>query len=135
MKEKNAKSLSLMRSLSHIAVLIAAVGSLDFMYNGSNHQKSIILLLLFTGWVILPFAGLLVLDTIAKSWSSKARNQLYWFIFVMSVASLIAYSGVLLPSGTKTAFIFLVAPVISWLIIILVIMVSRYGRNQRDHIN
>ncbi|MEO5583781.1 MAG: hypothetical protein ABIR66_13915 [Saprospiraceae bacterium] len=135
MKPKNSTSRNIMRTLSRIAVLIASVGSLDFMYNGSHQQKSIILMLLFTGWVMLPFAGLLVFDTIAKSWSSRARNLLYWFILILSVASLIAYSGVLLPSGTKTAFIFLVAPVISWLIIILVIMVSRYGRDQRDHIH
>jgi hypothetical protein len=67
MKVKNTVGHNIMRTLSRMAVLIAAVGSLDFMYNVGHHQKSIILIILFTGWVILPFAGLLVLDTVAKN--------------------------------------------------------------------
>jgi hypothetical protein len=46
-------------------------------------------------------------------------------MIILAMVSLITYSGVLIPPGTKAAFIFLVAPLLSWLFIAIFFLVAR----------
>jgi uncharacterized membrane protein len=42
----------------------------------------------------------------------------------LTLGSLVSYSGVLSPPGTKPAFVFLVVPLISWLLMAIVIPIT-----------
>jgi len=107
------------------ALLAGAIGSLYFMFSAGRNQKSIILIALFTSWVLSPFLGLYAASGIFKQWSSRNRRSLYILMIIIAIGSLIAYSGLLVPPGTKPAFIFLVNPLVSWLLLVTFIMIVR----------
>ena len=114
---------SLRRIIALIGILCGAAGSMGFMLYAGRNNKSVLLILLFVAWVLFPFVVLLGAELISKSWSNLARLTLDILTIVLSIGSLVSYSGVLLPSGTKTAFIFLVFPLFSLLLIAIVILI------------
>jgi hypothetical protein len=126
-------NLIFLRILALIVMLVGAIGSLGFMFYAGRHQNSVILITLFTVWLLSPFAGLLIADKISKRWTVLARVTLCWLMLVLTFGSLIIYSGAISPPGTKPAFKFLVVPLISWIIIVTVIpIVNRLSHKSND---
>ena len=123
------KNNNLLHIIALISVIIGAVGSLYFMFNAGRHQKSVLLLTLFTGWVLAPFIGFVVADKIFTRWNIASRSKCWWLIIIISIASLIVYSGILLPRGTKLTFLFLIVPLISLLLIIITMFAVRNLKN------
>lgn len=95
------------------------------MFNSGRAQKSILLIVLFTGWVLSPFIGLFIAELISKRWLSKTRLAIYLLILFITLASLILYTGALSVPGTKPAFKFLIVPLISWVIILIIVPIKR----------
>ena len=91
-----------------------------------RHNSSLLLPILFILWVSSPFAALLIADRISKRWSIHTRITLYWLMLVIAAGCLISYSGLLSPPGTKGAFVFLVTPLLSWLLIVIGIPVASF---------
>jgi len=125
MADKKTSNLDLMQMVAMVVAIIGAIGALYFMFNAGRNQKSILLIVLFTGWVLSPFAGLFLATKIPNRWIIPGRVSLYWLMIILAIGSLVAYSGVLIPSGTKGAFIFLVTPFTSWIVITIVFLISR----------
>ncbi len=116
---------SLIQIISLVIVLVGVVASLVLvLYNGRNN-KSVILNALFVGWVLSPFIALLLTHKVSKRWTDFARKKLYYLMLVITIFSLLGYSGVLIPAGTKTTFVFLVVPLISWVLIAVLILIAR----------
>ena len=114
-----------MRTVALVVLLLGVVGSFSLvLYNGRNN-KSFLLIALFVVWVLSPFIGLFITDKVSKSWIYITRKTLYIIMLILTVASLLSYSGVLSPAGTKTAFVFLVTPLISWVVISIFILITR----------
>jgi hypothetical protein len=116
---------NLLQKSALAALLAGAIGSLYFMFSAGRHQKSFVLIALFTGWVLSPFLGLFAASELFKQWSSRNRLSLNILMIIIVIGSLIAYSGVWVPPGTKPAFIFLVNPLVSWLLLVTFIMIIR----------
>jgi len=112
---------SFMNTFAFIVVLGGGVGSLILMFTAGRNQRSILLIIMFTSWVLSPFIGLVVANVISKRWSMSTRTALYFLILFITLGSLICYSGAFNLSGTKPAFKFLIVPLISWLLIAIVI--------------
>lgn len=116
-------------TLLHIIALIVlfagAISSLILMFNAGHNQKSILLIVLFTGWVLSPFIGLFIADMISKHWLIKTRLTIYLLIIFITLASLLFYSGALNVPGTKPAFKFLIVPLISWVLILVIVPIKR----------
>jgi len=125
-KPNNHNSL---RIIASIVLFAGAISSLVLMFYAGHNQKSILLILLFTGWVLSPFIGLFIADMISKHWLPKTRLAIYLLIIFITLASLIFYSGALNVSGTKPAFKFLVAPLISWFLILVIVPIKRKRSN------
>jgi len=106
-----------------IVMIVGAIGSLGFMFYSGRYQNSVILIAFFTIWVLSPFVGLTVVVKISKRLTVLTRFTLYWLILVLSIGSLIIYSGAIITVGNKPAFKFLVVPLISWLLIVTVILI------------
>jgi hypothetical protein len=121
---ENNRSFSLLRTIALIALLFGAVGSLYFVINAGRNNSSILLPALFVIWVLSPFIILLIANSISKRWSFLTRKTIYWLMLIVTVGSLIFYSAFNTP-GTKRTFIFLIVPLISWLLIITVILMTR----------
>jgi hypothetical protein len=117
-------SVNLLRTLALTAVEAGAVGSFGLMLYAGGHNPSVLLVVLFAGWVLSPFMALLVANAVAKRWSILTRVTLYSLMLVIPLGSLVGYSGVLSPPGTKPAFVFLVVPLVSWLLMTITIPIA-----------
>ncbi len=108
-----------------LLVIVAAIYSLVMTMQTGRNNKSILLISLFVVWVLSPFAGLIIADS-----KSKIRSvSLHIFMIIISLGSLIGYGGILTPSGTKPAFIFIFIPFISWIFIGAFILIFRSKQN------
>ena len=114
-----------LRTVALILLVVGAVGSLYFMFNASRNQKSILLIALFTGWILSPFVGLFLADKFSKRWTVNVRASFYWLMIILTIVSLIGYSGAFNTPKTSNAFVFLIIPLISWLLIIITILIAR----------
>lgn len=72
----------------------------------------------------LLFSCLGVVAAKSTRWSVPAR-VIYSLMIFISVVSLIFYSGILSLEGTKPAFMFLVVPFMSWVIMVIALVISR----------
>src|SRR5665811_730866 len=118
---KKIFDLNFLRTIALIVMLVGAIGSLGIMFSAGRNQNSVILITLFTVWVLSPFVGLLIANKISKRWTVLTRVTLYWLMIVLTLGSLISYSGAFSQVGTKPAFKFLVVPLILWILIVTVI--------------
>ena len=132
----NLRSLSVLRTAALIALAAGAGGSIALMLRAGHRNPSRVLLILFAIWVLSPFVALLFAIIVSKDWSVLTRATLYGVILVLTVTSLAIYGDVALgPPRAKTAFVFVVAPPASWLLIAITIstaaLISR-GRSARS---
>jgi hypothetical protein len=121
---KKIFTLNFLRIVALIVVLAGTAASLVLMFNAGRNQKSIFLIVLFTIWVLSPFIALVVANVIAKRWSIPARVSLYLLMLFITLGSLFGYSGLLNPPGTKPAFKFIIIPLVSWLLIVIVFLIA-----------
>ena len=111
-----------LRTTALTVLLLGALASLGLMFYAGRRQPSWLLIVLFTGWVAGPFAGLLVADRASRRWSRAARLALYSVMLVSTAGSVSIYAFVGLgPPRAKPAFYFLAVPVASWLLAAIVI--------------
>ena len=122
---KKIRSTGIWRSIVLVMILIGSVGSIGFTLHAGGNNRSILLVALFVIWVFSPFMALLVVNIASKRWSNSARVAFLVLVIILTFGALAGYSGILTLPGTKPAFIFLIIPLISWLLIIIVIFLSR----------
>lgn len=118
-------NITFLRTVALILISLGAVGSLYFMFNAGRNQKSILLITLFTAWILSPFAGLFLADKFSNRWTVTVRAALYWLMIILTIVSLVAYSGALNTPRTKNAFVFIIIPLISWLLMSIAILIAR----------
>jgi hypothetical protein len=118
--------LGLLRGAALIAAPAGAVGSLALMFLVGRRQPSIILIVLFTGWVLSPFAALLWAEVLSKRWPVVPRATLHIVMLAITLGSLAVYGVVALgPPRPKPASAFLIVPLASWLLIATVAAAQR----------
>jgi hypothetical protein len=110
--------LDLFGSLALGIATAGALGSLAFTLQAGSHNSSVVLDTLFSGWVLSPFVVLIIFCILSRRMPSKKRVSLYFLIMGISIVSLLFYGRLLSFSEAKPAFIFLVFPLISWIIIL-----------------
>lgn len=110
-----AQRLRRARLAAMFACVAGADASLLFMYQVGQRNPSLVLMLLFTLWVLSPFVALLVSATVSPRWTAPSRAALSGVMFAVSVLSPLVYGGVALgPPRPRPAFAFLVVPFASW---------------------
>jgi hypothetical protein len=117
-------SISFLRIMALIGVLVGAADSLGMVLHAGRNNHSLLLVLLFVIWVLSPFITLGVANVVFKSWSVLKRLTLYWLTLALTIGSLVVYNGALSSLRTKPAFIFLAVPLASWLLIVIVLSVA-----------
>ena len=134
MTEKNTFNINFLRTVALTAVAAGAIGSLYCMFNAARNQNSILLIALFTAWVLSPFAGIIFTNKIFNPRAGYARTSLYWLMIILTIVSLVGYSGAFNTPKTKNAFVFLVIPFFSWLLITISILIARkFSRKMHDN--
>lgn len=120
-------------SLSPIAlfaVIAGAAGSVVFTLIAGHNNKSVLLVLLFVIWVLSPFVAMVVAAIHSRSWSVRMRSILLYMMIFLTLASIICYSGVMSPPGVKPGFVFLVIPLISWLVLLIIFLTVSVGQRR-----
>jgi hypothetical protein len=106
-----------MRNAALITILLGAAGSFGLMLYAGRNQPSLLLTVLFTGWVLAPFAALLWAHSASKGWTPLLQRTLYGLVFVIAAGSLAIYGSFALGAlKAKAGFIFLVVPAVTWLV-------------------
>lgn len=113
-------------ALAKIATLAGALVSLACMFWAGQHNRSVLLAALFTVWVASPFAALLWARRFAYWYTYAAQAMIYALVFLVSVGSAAFYvTAAFGPHWSKPALPFLAAPLLSWFVIALVVLVIR----------
>ena len=126
--------LGRLRVASLITVLSGAGGSVALTLYAGRHNDSLTLVALFAIWVLSPFVALLFLQAASKGWSFLTRAALDGLMIVLAVCSLAIYGArVVWPPKTHAAFVFVVVPPASWLLISAVVPTAGFisGRRSR----
>ncbi len=112
-----------MRKIAFVMLFVGAVSSLGLTLNAGRHTP-FFLLVLFVGWVLSPYITLLFVNIASKRWRFITPVTLYWLMLILSLGSLISYSTTISQHRTKPAFIFLIVPFISWILVLVVILID-----------
>ncbi len=120
------RSLGRLRAAALIAVLAGAAGSVGLTLSASQGRDlGLLAVLIFATWVFAPFAALALAHVVARRWLVHTRATLYCLMLVLTLGSLAMYVGdALLHPGTQDAFVFVVVPLVSWLLIALVVPIT-----------
>lgn len=121
----NNKFLIFARKAVLIVLLFGLIGSLYFVINAGRNSNSILLQGLFVFWVVSPFVAFLIANLISKQWTSLSRKFIYWLTVIVTIGSLVSYSGAFNTLQTKNAFVFLIVPFLSWLFFLIAILTIR----------
>jgi hypothetical protein len=116
--------LGLLHTVALIAVVAGAVGSVGLMLWVGHRNPSRLLLALFAVWVLCPFLALLLANIISRRWSVITRATLYCVMLVLTLGSLAIYCDVVLRPRSTPAFVFIVVPLGSWLLMVIVVPIA-----------
>ena len=100
-------------------LVVGATASLAFMLHFGS-RSGFILIGLFAGWVLSPFAVLAVADTRAKRWSVVTRTTLYVLMLILALGSIAIYGvNASTALSAKPAAVFLLVPLGSWFLLVI----------------
>src|SRR5262245_30508285 len=116
-QERHANGfLGFLREVSLGVVVAGAVCSVGLMLRAGRNTPRM-LLFLFVIWIMSPFVALLWANLNSKHWSLLTRATLYCMTIIITLVSLAIYGGIISPpAGLPPAFIFVVVPPGSWLL-------------------
>ena len=123
-------SLGRLRRAALIAVLVGAGSSVALMLRAGASSDERLLVVLIAGWVFAPFAALALAHVVAKRWSATTRATLYWLMIVLTLGSLAVYVSDAF--GPPTTEVYVVVPVASWLLIVLILPVAAFTSRRRS---
>ena len=89
---------------------------------------------LFVIWVLSPFIALVATHVVSKRWSILARAACYCMMIVLPLASLAIYGNdALRPRKAQAAFVYVIVPPASGLLIAIIVPVAAFlsGRRTR----
>ena len=132
--ESADRFLDLLRAVALLAAVAGAAGSLGLMLRAGERTPRF-LLVLFTIWVLSPFAALLWANMVSKRWSVLTRATLYCVTFIITLGSFAVYSEWVdvKPAGAASAFLFVAVPPASWVMMTIVVSSAAFLERRRSH--
>lgn len=125
--------LGFLRAVALLAVVTGAVGSVGLMLRAGRSAPRL-LLVLFVIWVLSPFVALAWANMVSKRWSVLTRATLSCVTLVITLGSLVIYGDVVLPpAGSPRAFVFVVVPPGSWLLMAIVVPIAALISRRLSH--
>lgn len=115
---------------ARVALLGGAAGSLALMMRAGARQRSLLLIALFTAWVLSPFLALALANVRARSWPARIRRALYAAAIGVAALCLCVYGFNAARGGMKAGFVYLVVPAAAWLVIGITVAAAAVVRRQ-----
>ena len=120
------------RLLRDVLLHLGIVGSIVLVLYAGRRNPSFFLMVLFVGWVCLPFLLAALASEKAEPWGAKARAIVDGGIVVVTIGSLSVYTAVALgPPRPKPASFFLLVPPASVLLMAAVFFLARTAGSKR----
>lgn len=124
--------LGLRRAVALRALLAGAVGSVSLTLYASRNAPRL-LIVIFALWVLSPFGVLALADAASARWPTFTRAALYGLMLALTVGSLAIYGAdVLRPPKAQAAFVLVIVPPASWLIIVTVLAIAAFRSARRS---
>lgn len=122
----HARFPAALQPIANAAMIVGAAISLGCTFWVGQHNRSVVLVALFTAWVASPFLGLLWARRVV-AWSGyAARAMVYGLIFLVAIGSPVFYGlSAFGMHWSRPALPFLAAPMAAWLLTAMVLMVVR----------
>jgi hypothetical protein len=118
------RMLGWLRSVALIVVAAGTIASEALVIRAGGRSQPV-LSVLFIIWILLPFVALAWANVVSKSWLAPVRISLYFTTIVIALGSLAFYGGVILPrAGSPRAFVFVMGPLASWAVMLIVVPLS-----------
>jgi hypothetical protein len=126
------RSLVPLRSVARAALLLGAAGAMILMLRAGGRSRPLLLVPLFAAWDISPFVLLWIADRFAASWTRASRTALYSLMVIVAVGSVAYYiADAIWPRPEQPAFPYVIAPPVSWLLIVAVLgMTAMFSRKR-----
>ena len=112
------------------ALLAGAAGSIALMLRAGARQRSLLLIVLFTAWVLSPFLALAIANVRARSWPPRTRRALYAAAIGVAALCLGVYGFNAATGAMKAGFVYLVVPAAAWLVIGVTVGAAALVRRQ-----
>ena len=114
--------------LAFIAVLVAGAVTSEVLLLRAGQRSPRLLLVLFTIWVLAPFAGLLWASRVSQRWSVMTRATLYCVGILIALASVAIYGEFVSvrPSGAANAFQWVMVPPVSLVVMTIVVAIASF---------
>lgn len=119
------KNMSDKKSLSISFLFVGALSSFVLMLYTGRNNSSVILLGLFTIWVLSPFVFLFWANRVSNRWAVFSSMPLNNLMLIISGGSLLAYIVAFFGTSKTPAFIYLLTPFLSWLILLISLFIAR----------
>ncbi len=115
----------LLQTLTPIIIVIGAIGSVVLVSLAGQRSNQHFLQLLFDIWVLSPFGIIILIKKFSKEWPTITQSMLNCMILFITVSSLIVYIIVNINPSTQLAFPFVIIPLLSWLMILIIILIAK----------
>ncbi len=97
------------------------------MFRVGRRNESALLMMVFAFWVLSPFVALAWASRVSKRWSALTRATLHIIILILTSGSLLIYGNVAFGAPRpQPAFMFLVVPFASWLLIAVALSIAAF---------
>lgn len=113
------------------ALVAGAAGSIALMLRAGSQQRSALLILLFTGWVLSPFLGLALANLRASRWPPRMRTALHATMIAVPCLCLALYTMHAVRGAMKAGFVYLVVPAAAWFLIAVALGVNAVASTRR----
>lgn len=115
-----------LRGAALIAVVAGAAGSVGLTLRAGRHTPRL-LLVFFVFWVLSPFAALAWANIVSQRWPLLTRATLYCVTLLVTLGSLAIYGELIKrPAGSANAFMFVVVPPASWLLLAVAVSLAAW---------
>jgi hypothetical protein len=132
-RSQDAGSSERLRISALLCLTGATVGALGLMLRAGRHNPSRLLMAGMAVWVLSPFLILASAHAVSSRWRPFGRVPLYWLTVALCLGSLSVYVHDAFRPASKGAFVFVLLPPVSWLLIAIVLGLSAFlhGRQSR----
>lgn len=116
-----------------VAIVIGAVESVTLLLAAGRNNQSALLAVLFSGWVLAPFAALAWANIASVGWRPAMQTTVHVTTVMIAVVSLALYARwIPMPAGSPNAFVFVATPPTMLVILVFVLSTARVVRGVRE---
>jgi hypothetical protein len=110
----NIDGMNLLHALALGVATAGAIASLSLTFQSGLNSRSILVVVLIAIWVIAPYLMAIIVSLVSRDWPLAGRIALYILMLVMTLVSLVVYSGILTFPRSKPSSGYLLVPLMSW---------------------